>query len=418
MTSPETIERITRSLAYMLRHEPGEFGLELDPYGWGGIDEVLRALEERTGERVEREELEEVVRSGDRPRYEIQGDRIRALYGHSIDILPGEPARPPEFLYVGIDKRDADRALNFGLRGGRRRFLHLAKTVDEARETARRAGREWVILTIFALDAWEEGTNFYDRGALFLAESIPTEFLEMNESGSDGTQPHWREHAGERGERGGRGRRSERFPSRRGRRTERGSEQGEYSHAPARSEERGGHARAGAERESERPRSAREDRPRAEFARREDRPREDRPREDRPREDRPREDRPREDRPREDRPREDRPREDRPREDRPREPRRREETRGEYGGSGRLGRGGSAPMREGARERPRAEGAPREGDAGSGSGDFGSGVFESTPVQRQEPRREPLAEAPRKPASRPAAPPAKGPEDDFGAGVD
>jgi putative RNA 2'-phosphotransferase len=383
MTSPETIERITRSLAYMLRHEPGEFGLELDPYGWGGIDEVLRALEERTGERVEREELEEVVRSGDRPRYEIQGDRIRALYGHSIDILPGEPARPPEFLYVGIDKRDADRALNFGLRGGRRRFLHLAKTVDEARETARRAGREWVILTIFALDAWEEGTNFYDRGALFLAESIPTEFLEMNESGSDGTQPHWREHAGERGERGGRGRRSERFPSRRGRRTERGSEQGEYSHAPARSEERGGHVRAGAERESERPRSAREDRPRAEFARREDRPREDRPREDRPR-----------------------------------EPRRREETRGEYGGSGRLGRGGSAPMREGARERPRAEGAPREGDAGSGLGDFGSGVFESTPVQRQEPRREPLAEAPRKPASRPAAPPAKGPEDDFGAGVD
>jgi putative RNA 2'-phosphotransferase len=378
MTSPETIERITRSLAYMLRHEPGEFGLELDPYGWGGIDEVLRALEERTGERVEREELEEVVRSGDRPRYEIQGDRIRALYGHSIDILPGEPARPPEFLYVGIDKRDADRALNFGLRGGRRRFLHLAKTVDEARETARRAGREWVILTIFALDAWEEGTNFYDRGALFLAESIPTEFLEMNESGSDGTQPHWREHAGERGERGGRGRRSERFPSRRGRRTERGSEQGEYSHAPARSEERGGHVRAGAERESERPRSAREDRPRAEFARREDRPREDRPR----------------------------------------EPRRREETRGEYGGSGRLGRGGSAPMREGARERPRAEGAPREGDAGSGLGDFGSGVFESTPVQRQEPRREPLAEAPRKPASRPAAPPAKGPEDDFGAGVD
>ena len=43
-------ERITRSLAYMLRHQPEEFDLDLDDGGWGDMEEVVCALNERLGD--------------------------------------------------------------------------------------------------------------------------------------------------------------------------------------------------------------------------------------------------------------------------------------------------------------------------------------------------------------------------------
>lgn len=204
MTHPALIERITRSLAYMLRHQPEEFDLELDAQGYGDAERIVQALNERLGEPVTMADLDDAIHSGDRPRYEIVGTRVRALYGHSIDVEPGEASRPPEVLHVGISARDADRAMRYGLRGGRRRFLHLALTPDDAKEGGRRTGRDYVVVTVYALDAWEEGINFFDRKALFLAEQIPIEFLEIGETCHDGTEPEMRgpgarrEHTGDR----------------------------------------------------------------------------------------------------------------------------------------------------------------------------------------------------------------------------
>src|SRR5688572_10251501 len=208
MTNADLIERITRSLAYMLRHQPEEFDLELDTHGFGDMREVVRALSERLGEDITPEDVESAISSGDRPRYEIAGDKVRALYGHSIDIDPGEPGQPPDLLYVGINSRDAKRAVQYGLRGGRRRFLHLARTIDDARETGRRSGVEYSVLEVHALDAWEDGVDFYDRQALFLAEHIPTEFLQIAETRDDGFERELR--GGER-PRGGRRERGGRF---------------------------------------------------------------------------------------------------------------------------------------------------------------------------------------------------------------
>ncbi|MBM3989285.1 MAG: hypothetical protein FJ294_15175, partial [Planctomycetes bacterium] len=198
MTHPALIERITRSLAYMLRHQPEKFDLELDKEGFGEFERVVRALGERLGEAVEPADVMAAVEGGDRPRYELRGDRIRALYGHSIPVEPGEPSQPPEFLYVGIDARDLDRAKQYGLRGGRRRFLHLALSAEDAREAGRRAAQEYAILQVFSMDAWEEGVNFYDRRTLYLCEQIPTQYLQVLEQGDDGYEP--RPDIGERGD--------------------------------------------------------------------------------------------------------------------------------------------------------------------------------------------------------------------------
>ncbi len=214
MTHPALIERITRSLAYMLRHQPEEFDLELDAHGYGDAERIVQALNERLGEPVTLADLQDAIRSGDRPRYEIVGNRVRALYGHSIDVEPGEPSRPPELLFVGISARDADRATRYGLRGGRRRFLHLTLTPEDAKEGGRRTGRDYVVITVYALDAWEEGINFYDRKALFLAGQVPTEFLEVSETCHDGSEQELRPAAGGREFSGGRQRGGQGRPER------------------------------------------------------------------------------------------------------------------------------------------------------------------------------------------------------------
>ncbi|MEE2941041.1 MAG: RNA 2'-phosphotransferase [Planctomycetota bacterium] len=186
MNSGSLNERITRALAFMLRHQPDEFDLELDRFGWGDLEDVIYALQERIGSHVEDEDVEAAIAGSDRKRYEIKDDKIRALYGHSFPIDPGEPTEPPDELFIGVGSRDAARAEEKGLRSGRRAFLHLARTEEEAREAGRRAAREYAVITVFAGEAFDEGIDFYDRGSLFLADEVPVEFLEVGETFDDG----------------------------------------------------------------------------------------------------------------------------------------------------------------------------------------------------------------------------------------
>lgn len=240
MTHGTLTESITRSLAYMLRHQPDEFDLELDPEGWGDLEDVTQALNERLGEPIEEDDVAEAIQSGDRQRYEIKDGRIRALYGHSFTIEPGEPAEPPDQLYIGVGSRDAERAEERGLRSGRRAFLHLALEYDDAKEMGRRAAPEYAVITVNAADAWEEGVEFYDRISLFLAESIDTEYLEVSEIFTDGIRRERRGggRGGRRDERGDNRVRGRRRPEEREERSDRHErrERPERKERPERSE--------------------------------------------------------------------------------------------------------------------------------------------------------------------------------------
>ena len=207
MTSGSLNERITRALAFMLRHQPEEFDLELDRFGWGDLEDVVYALQERIGSQIEEDDVVEAIGASDRQRYEIEDDKIRALYGHSFPIDPGEPTEPPDELFIGVGSRDAARAEESGLRSGRRAFLHLARTETEAREAGRRAAPEYSVITVFAGEAYDEGIDFYDRGSLFLADEVPVEFIEVGETYTDGFErDHGRRSRGRRNNEGPRGR--------------------------------------------------------------------------------------------------------------------------------------------------------------------------------------------------------------------
>ena len=163
-------ERLTRSLAYMLRHQPDEFDLEVDRYGWAELGEVVRALTERVGSPVEEEDVHEALAAADRPRYEVKEGRIRALYGHSIEVDPGDSDEPPDELYAVVRGRDVPNVERDGLKSVRRTFIHLSLTKEDARDAGRRLARRYAVVTVAAGDAWEDGIDFYDRTSIFLSE--------------------------------------------------------------------------------------------------------------------------------------------------------------------------------------------------------------------------------------------------------
>ena len=203
MTQGTLTERITRSLAYMLRHRPEEFDLDLDGHGAGELGDVVNALCDRLGEDIEESDVNEALDAGGRSRYAIEDGRIRALYGHSFSVDPGESTDPPEFLFVGVGSRDARRAEEDGLRGGRRAFLHLALTYEEAQEMGRRAAPEYAVIKVHAAKAAQDGSKFYDRTDLYLAEDIGVDSIEVGEIHEDGIR---REGRGRGPRRGGSGR--------------------------------------------------------------------------------------------------------------------------------------------------------------------------------------------------------------------
>jgi len=365
-------ERLTRSLAYMLRHQPEEFDLVLDKHGWGNLGDVVQALGDRLDESVEEEDVNEALAGADRVRYEIKDGRIRALYGHSIEVDPGEPDEPPDELFATVRGRDVPNVERDGLKSVRRSHLHLSLTEDEGREVGRRLDRRYAVIRVLAGDAWEDGIDFYDRGAIFLSEEIPIEFIDEIEEYDDGVE---RERPGGRGRggrdqdrgrgRGGRGGRDQG----RGRGRGRGRDQGrgrDNDGDRGRNESRG-RSQPRDDRDEDRPK--RDDRSQSdERPKRESRPRsDDRPkRDDRPRnDDRPR----REDRPRSD----DRPkREDRPRsDDRPK----REDREERKPAAKRESNSGSGSSVDEPRAKPAPKPAPKKVEApASPSAGFGAGI--------------------------------------------
>lgn len=85
--------KVSKYLSKHLRHQPERIGLTLDEAGWVEIDTLIAAAAAH-GFRFTREELDHVVATNDKRRFAIDGTRIRASQGHSIEVELGLPRRP------------------------------------------------------------------------------------------------------------------------------------------------------------------------------------------------------------------------------------------------------------------------------------------------------------------------------------
>lgn len=144
MSKPAATSLVTKSkqLSWLLRHGAREAGLAMDGAGFASVDEVLR----RTG--LTRAELDAVVAQNTKARFELRGDRVRAVQGQSLAGTPvtheGLEASWEEVLdaaplYHGTSVAAARSILaGAGIHPAARTHVHLAPAADAT--VGKRAG--------------------------------------------------------------------------------------------------------------------------------------------------------------------------------------------------------------------------------------------------------------------------------------
>ena len=168
---------ISKTLSRALRHEPWLYELELDEEGWTSLDAVLTALRDEREEwrGLSRVDVMRVVESSSKRRHEISGERVRALYGHSVPgKLRREPATPPAILFHGTSSDAASMIAQDGLKPMSRQYVHLSVDKATALEVGRRRSRTPVLFEVEARAAHESGATFYTGNEkVWLADLVP-----------------------------------------------------------------------------------------------------------------------------------------------------------------------------------------------------------------------------------------------------
>lgn len=172
---------LSKTLSHALRHEPWIYELELDAQGWASLDAVLNALRAERSEWASLvvEDLEQMIATSSKKRHEIEGNRIRAFYGHSITgLLAKERASPPHVLYHGTAPEVACVIKVDGLKPMNRQYVHLSSDIETAHEVGRRKSKLPTILKVDAERASQSGVLFYlGNEKVWLADMIPSSFI-------------------------------------------------------------------------------------------------------------------------------------------------------------------------------------------------------------------------------------------------
>ncbi len=171
--------RRSKRLALVLRHRPAAVGITLDAHGWVDVTTLLDALA-RSGDRMSREELDRVVRTNDKQRFEWDrdADRIRARQGHSVAVdLELQPLPPPPVLFHGTTRAHLPSIMATGLEPRGRHHVHLSVDEETARRVGGRRGRP-VVLVVDAAAAASSGHTFWrTTNGIWLTDHVPAELL-------------------------------------------------------------------------------------------------------------------------------------------------------------------------------------------------------------------------------------------------
>lgn len=177
----ENIEKKSKFLSLVLRHQPELIGLNLTSAGWANIEELI-SKSQLYGVRFNQELIYEIVETSDKQRFALNDDKtlIRANQGHSIAIDLNLPAsEPPEHLFHGTATRFLSAIAAQGLIPGSRQQVHLSVDVPTARQVGSRHGQP-VVLKINALEMSQDGHKFFlSANGVWLTFSVPPKYIEF-----------------------------------------------------------------------------------------------------------------------------------------------------------------------------------------------------------------------------------------------
>jgi putative RNA 2'-phosphotransferase len=189
------ISKLSHIVSHALRHDPLKYNLILDKEGWTPVNELLNSLnfhyKSKWHHFLTIQDLEEMIAGSDKVRFELKNDKIRALYGHShfssniLGKIYKTASKPPSILYHGTTSAAAKIIMLDGIRPMNRQYVHLSIDKKTALQVAKRKitprkDDNIVIITISSIEAYNNGTNFYQATDLvWLADYIHSSFLNI-----------------------------------------------------------------------------------------------------------------------------------------------------------------------------------------------------------------------------------------------
>lgn len=176
----KTLNKHSKFLSLVLRHQPETIGIILDSEGWTDINILLQQMAQHQSS-LTREQLIEVVETNDKKRFQLSEDqnKIRAVQGHSNQQVQREYVEkmPPHLLYHGTATRFVESILKNGLIAGERHHVHLSEYLDTAYKVGQRHGKV-VIFNINTQKMQHDGYQFYQaENGVWLVEHVPTQYL-------------------------------------------------------------------------------------------------------------------------------------------------------------------------------------------------------------------------------------------------
>ncbi|WP_293030176.1 RNA 2'-phosphotransferase [Natronococcus sp.] len=189
--------RISKYTSGALRHFPEDASLELDGRGWTSYDELVAAVERKYGW-AGHEHVAAVIATDPKGRFERTGpegadegsdpgDRVRAAYGHSVDVdLEPTDAPVPDELYHGTAPANLESIRESGLRPISRQHVHLSESPGAARHVGSRHATDPVVLAVDAAGMLADDHRITKRGReTYTADRVPPRYLDESASSDD-----------------------------------------------------------------------------------------------------------------------------------------------------------------------------------------------------------------------------------------
>lgn len=183
---PSLKGKVSRYMSYLLRHDPEN--LEVDRHGFVDVDKLVEKLEKRFP--IDKKIISEIAERSDRRRFEIIGNKIRALYGHTIPVkLELEEDRVVKVLYHGTTPEAAHKIMRDGLKPMKRKRVHLSPTTEIAMEVGQRRTNNPIILKINVEAARKSGLRFYKAtDKVYVCGAILPRYIASSEQRRRGKQ--------------------------------------------------------------------------------------------------------------------------------------------------------------------------------------------------------------------------------------
>jgi putative RNA 2'-phosphotransferase len=185
LMNEEELDRVSRTMAGVLRHFPERFDLQMDRHGFVDLRSFVDALQRKQQRYhwLRPHHIVAIIETDDKGRYEFRDGMIRATYAHSFEVdLDADIVGTPDALYYPTTAEEVDIVLEVGLKPSDRKKVHLSKTVGDAVNAGRVRTESPIILEINSKAAAEDGIVIQKAGrTVYLTNDVPPHYLKRIE---------------------------------------------------------------------------------------------------------------------------------------------------------------------------------------------------------------------------------------------